>query len=430
MDTVSKIRELLDSSYSAFHAIGNIKQMLLGEGFAELYENEPFALEKGKGYFLIRGGSAIIAFKVPSDKPVGFHIASSHSDSPTFKLKPSPAVNQGGILGLRVEPYGGMIMPSWFDRPLSIAGRLVVEKEGSIRPMLFALDEDFCIIPNLCIHFNRTINESHAYNPDTEIVPLAGEFEEGFDWNAFLKGKANLSEDENILDADLFLYARQKAVLLGKKKELLASPRLDNLTSAYLSILSLLSAEAKDFIPLVAVFDNEEVGSSSFSGADGDFLSLALKRIESALEMNEETVNANSFALSVDNAHARHPNYPATFEKTADVKLNGGVVLKYNASMRYTTDGLSAALVKALAKKGNVRVQLFSNRPDMRGGSTLGNLSLNHVGILTADIGLAQLAMHSSVETMGANDLDEMKNLLETFYSTSVEINGETIALR
>lgn len=430
MDALKRIMAHLNSSHSAYHAVREVENELKEAGFVEIFEESPFKLEKGKSYFLNRNGSALIAFKIPECDFHGFHIAASHSDSPTFKLKHNPCFNQNGYIGLRVEPYGGMIMSTWFDRPLSLAGRLLVEKEGKIRSHLFAIEEDVAIIPNLCIHFNRNINEGHAYNPDTEIIPIMGEFVDGFNFDSYIKEKAGLTDKDTVLDEDLFLYVREEARLMGANGDILGSQRLDNLTSVFASSSSLALANPNASIPLLCAFDNEEVGSGSRQGADGDFLERILTRICRVFDKNIEEEFAKSFMLSIDNAHARHPNYASTFERSSDVKLNKGVVLKYNATLRYTTDGYSAAVVRSLAKKANVDIQTFSNRPDIRGGGTLGNIALSHASIPTADIGLAQFAMHSCFETLGAKDIEQMERLIRHFFDCDIIISEGEIEIR
>ena len=429
MDVLAETMARLDGSHSAYHAISLIENDLKNAGFAEIFEQNPFQLEKGKGYYLKRNGSTILAFFVPSEEFKGFRIAASHSDSPSFKLKHNPLVFSAGYNELRVEPYGGMIMSTWFDRPLSVAGRVMVEKDGEIEERLFDIDEDLAVIPNQCIHFSRDINDGHKFDPNTELIPLLGAMGEKFSWESYLQRKANLGEGETIVDEDLFLYVREKARRVGLEGEFLLSPRLDNLTSAFTSTFALLQSSPKDGMPVMVVFDNEEVGSSSRQGAAGDLLKSTLDRICTSLGKNKEESYANSFLLSIDNAHARHPNYPGNFEPSCQVRLNEGVVLKYNASLRYTSDGYSASVVRTLAKKANVSIQTFSNRPDIRGGSTLGNIALSSLSISAADIGLAQLAMHSSVETMGAYDLLAMKELVREFYSSSILFMGDRVRI-
>ena len=429
MSVLEEVRSNLDKSYSCYHAIDLAANCLKEAGFAELFEHEKLSLEKGKGYYVKRNGSSLIAFFVPQGEWNGVHIVASHSDSPTFKVKHNPNVNQSGELGVRVEKYGGMLMTTWFDRPLSFAGRVIVEHDGVLSPRLFAIEEDVAIIPNLCIHFNRDANEGHAINPDTEIVPLIGNYDEGFSWQRYLEEKAGLKEGEHIVDEDIFLYARTPSSLMGQKKDYLASPRLDNLTSVFTSVLALKEAKELSSLPVCVVFDNEEVGSASYQGADSDFLEVFLRRILKALGKEEEVELASSFMLSVDNAHARHPNYAGVFERSCDVKLNGGVVLKYNATLRYTTDALSSSLVRVIAKKSDVPIQTFSNRPDIRGGGTLGNISMAHLSIPTADIGLAQWAMHSSYETMGAKDIDYMHSFLVAFFESNIKRDGDDVKI-
>ncbi|MCR5079125.1 MAG: M18 family aminopeptidase [Bacilli bacterium] len=430
MSVLESVRRCLDASHSCYHAIAQAEKVLLEAGFSPLYEAEEWKLEEGKKYYVNRNGSSLIAFIVPSSSWKGVHIAASHSDSPTFKIKHNPVVNQSGELGIRVEKYGGMIISTWFDRPLSFAGRVIAEKDGNIRPILFDIDEDLAVIPNLCIHFSRDINDGHAYSPDSEIIPLFGSADDSFDWKSYLEGKADLKEGESIVDEDLFLYSRVPSSLVGKDKEYLCSARLDNLTSAFTSVLAISEASSLSSLPICAIFDNEEVGSFSYQGAGSDFLRVVLSRVMACLGREFEEEAANSFMLSVDNAHARHPNYPGTFERTCDVKLNGGIVLKYNAALHYTTDAISSSVVRLVAKKADVPVQTFSNRPDIRGGGTLGNISMTQLSIPTADIGLAQLAMHSSYETMGVKDIDAMHRFIREFFESSIRYEREGVEVK
>ena len=429
MPILKETRSLLDESVSSYHAIQLIKERLEKNNFVELDESKPFDLQKGGKYFYTRNASSIIAFSLPFGEANGFHIAASHSDSPTFKVKPNPIVTVGKETLLRVEPYGGMLMSTWLDRPLSIAGRIMVQNGNKIEQRLLYIDEDIAIIPNLCIHFNREANDGYKFNPDSDTIPLLGELGPDFSWNAYLKEKAKLKEEGEILDYDLFLTLRESSHLIGVNQQLLSSPRLDNLTSAYSSLLAFLDAKESCGIQVYVCFDNEEVGSNSRQGAASAFLLDALTRIARFYGKDKEELLASSFMLSIDNAHARHPNHPSTFEQSADVKLNGGIVLKYNANARYTSDAYSGSLVKALAAKAGVPVQLFSNRPDIRGGSTLGNISLGQVSIPSADIGLAQLAMHSSFETMGASDIDAMYRFVKEYFERDFTLNEKGITL-
>ena len=428
MNTIDRVRAFLDASHSQYHAIYQLRELLLSAGYEEKEEAEPLSLEKGKGYFFIRNDSSIIAFNIPESGCFeGFRIAASHSDSPSFKIKPNPIVTKAGETELRVEPYGGMLMSTWLDRPLSVAGRIMVKNGDSLKTRLFDIDEDIAIIPNLCIHFNREANSGYAYNPDVDMVPLLGELGPDFSWEQYLARKSGLKEGEELLGEDLFLVNREKSRLVGVEQQYLCAPKLDNLTSAITSLLGFLEAKESNAIKVFVCFDNEEVGSSSRQGADSSFLLDCLSRIARQFGKEIESLIASSFMVSIDNAHARHPNHPGTFEQSAEVSLNGGIVIKYNAFLRYTSDAFSAGLVKEIAKRADVPVQLFSNRPDIRGGGTLGSLSLSHASLPCADIGLAQLAMHSSYETMGVDDLDRMRLFCKTYFEERFIVRSSSI---
>jgi aspartyl aminopeptidase len=318
------------------------------------------------------------------------------------------------------------------DRPLSLAGRVMVEGKNGVEAKLLAIDEDLLEIPNLCIHMNREINKGYCYNPAKDMLPLLGEVKDGFDFNAYLGEKLGLKGEEKVLSFDLFLYNREEAKLMGMNKEFLAGGRLDDLSATYSVLLGFLDAKENDGINVYASFDNEEVGSLTKQGANSDFLRLTLKRILKALglEEKEEAALAASTLLSVDNAHANHPNHPEISDKTTDVRLNGGIVIKFNAAQSYTSDGLSASLVKKLSSLSGVATQEYTNRSDLRGGGTLGNISNSEVSLTSCDIGIAQLAMHSSYEILGAKDVEAMKKLLETYFSASLCLNDDGFTVR
>ena len=429
MDYLERLSGLLEKSYSPYHAIANIEGELKDQDFKELKESEPFDLVPGGCYYVKRNGSSIIAFKLRQEKgPLSFKIASAHSDSPTFKLKPSPIIERGDLLLLNTEPYGGGIYSTWMDRPLSIAGRLLVEENGIISPRLFAIDRDLCSIPNLCIHFCRDINSGHNYNPAKDTLPILGVKEGEFDFKEFLKREAGI-ENGNIIGSDLFLYSRQKPAKMGLEGELFSSPRLDDLASAYTVLFGFLEAKASPQVEVYCCFDNEEVGSLTRQGAHSDFLKNTLKRICDVLGEEYEPALARSFNLSVDNAHATHPNYSEVSDPRNPISLNGGIVIKYNANQSYTSDGLSSSLVKALCLKHGLLFQEFANKSDIRGGSTLGNISNSEVSLLSCDIGLPQLAMHSSNELMGSKDVESMVNLSEAYYGNSILISPDSITI-
>lgn len=427
---IQNILDLLNRSYSPFHVVNNIKNKLILAGFSELDETKPFSLEKGKSYFLIRNDSSIIAFKMPSKEAKSFHITASHVDSPTFKIKANPIISFKNLLSLNTEPYGGAIYYSWMDRPLSIAGRLFVQDGNKIFSKLIAIDEDLLIIPSVAIHMNREVNTSASFNPAKDMIPLLGNETKDFSFLSFLKQKVALKENENILSFDLFLYCREKALLAGMNKEFVFSPRLDDLGSVYSSLFGFLESNSgSESISTFVAFDNEEVGSLTRQGANSTFLRETLKRIASEYGYYE-TLVSNSVMMSIDNGHANHPNHPEYSDQTVDVELNQGIVLKYNANQKYTTDAISAALVKAIANKIGVQCQEYSNRSDLRGGSTLGNISNSEVSLLTADIGLPQLAMHSSYETTGKNDIEDMVSFTKAFYETNIVLTKEGLILK
>ena len=422
---MNNLLNLLNKSVSPFHVVNNIKEELLRSKFIELNEKETFKLEKGKSYFLIRNDSSIIAFKTPHKDINSIKIVASHTDSPTFKIKPNPLIISNNLMLLETEPYGGAIYYSWLDKPLSVAGRIAFVKENKLHTKLINIDEDLLTIPSLAIHMNRDINNSLTINPAIDLNPILGNLIPNFSFNEYLKNKANLDNDENILSFDLFLYNRQKAIYIGINNEFIASPRLDDLSSLYTSMLSFIDvAPTADSLLVFVAFNNEEVGSLTRQGANSTFLKDTLTRVLNDKNKYEETI-ARSVMLSVDNGHANHPNHLEYSSKTTNVKLNEGIVIKYNANEHYTSDALSSALVKMLANKANIKFQEYTNRSDLRGGITLGNISNSEVSLMCADIGLPQLAMHSSYELIGKNDANDMLSLISYFYKTNIKLTND-----
>ena len=404
-NNVKNLIEFIDHSPSCFHVIENARKQFLEHGFTELEEKEYWDLEEGKSYFVTRNGSSIIAFHLPKKDFQGFHIVASHSDSPTYRIKEQPEMSvEKHYTKLNIERYGGMIPETWFDRPLSVAGRIIIEENGQIKDQLVNIDRDLMIIPNLAIHMSRSSNESKQLNPQKDLLPLCGGnlTKDGFEE---MIAKESGVEKEDILSYDLFLYNRMRGTTLGINEEFVAAPKLDDLECAYSSIEGMLNAKlSKDYVTVCAVFDNEEVGSGTKQGAGSTFFPEVLKRISYLCGKNEEEYYmavADSFMLSADNAHAVHPNHPEKSDDEFPVVLNGGVVIKYNASQRYTTTGMTGGVFGSLCEKNDIKPQLFVNRADMPGGSTLGNLLSHSFSVPMVDIGLPQLAMHSAVETAG-----------------------------
>ena len=423
MTNTNKLISLLNKSYSVFHAVKNIEDELLNEGFTLIDEKKEYILEPGKNYYVKRNDSSIIAFKIPaklSKETASFMISATHNDSPTFKIKPNPIIKSSNLLLLETEPYGGGIYNTWLDKPLTLAGRIFVKGKNGVERKLFYVDEDLLEIPNVCIHMNRNINSGYAYNPAVDMKPILGIDEEGFDFKKYILGKAGYSSDDELLGHDLFLANREKATLIGKNKELLASGRLDDLSAAYASLLGFIRSEEAESISVYASFDNEEVGSLTRQGANSTFLKETLSRIINALFGDSSmysSIISRSMLLSIDNAHANHPNHPEYSSPTTKVNLNGGIVIKYNANQSYTSDGYSSSVLKAMMIDKKLSYQEYTNRSDLRGGSTLGNISNSEVSLVSVDIGLAQLSMHSSYEIMGKDDIDDLVELTKTYFS-------------
>jgi len=413
-----ELLDFLDKSPSSFHAIYNMKEMLTREGFTELMENERWHVECGGKYFVTRNDSALIAFAVPESAPNGFRIAASHSDSPTFKIKENPEITvESKYVKLNTEGYGGMILSSWLDRPLSVAGRVIVKEEGKFVSKLVNIDRDLMIIPNLAIHMNREVNKGYAYNKQKDMLPLFAEADGECRFMDMIKEAAGI--DKEIMGHDLYLYNRQKGTVLGPCGEYIASARLDDLQCAFASIKGFLAGDKKDYIAVHCVLDNEEVGSETKQGAASTFLKDTLMRINFSLGRDEEDYRvavANSFMISADNAHAVHPAHPDKTDPENRPYINGGVVLKMNADQKYCTEAVSAAMFKDICTEADVPMQIFVNRSDIAGGSTLGNISSSQVAVSAVDVGLPQLAMHSSYETAGAKDTEYLIKVFEKFF--------------
>ena len=418
--------ELIDFLYNspaAYNAIENIKEILIKDGFIELFENKEFKLEKGKNYFVTRNGTSLIAFKLPTKiNDYGFNIVASHSDSPTYKVKPSNDLKSGVYHKLSVEPYGGMIHSSWFDRPLSLAGRAIIKEKGNITTRSVNINRPLLSIVNVPIHMNRNINDGYKYDTAIDMQPLLAQEIENINIKGLIAKELNIMEEE-LLNFDLYLCSKEKGYIWGYNNEYFSSPRIDDLQCAYTSLKGFIDGNNERNINVYACFDNEEVGSSTRQGADSSFLEDILRRINNSLGFNEskflEAVDS-SFMVSADNAHAIHPNHPELYDGLNNVLMNKGIVIKNNASQSYASDGLSSAIFVEILNKCNVPYQFYTNKANIRGGSTLGNISNTHVSILSIDIGLAQLAMHSINETAGVKDNEYAIKAFKTFYSTII----------
>lgn len=427
-----EILSFLNKCYSQYHSIFEIKNILDKEGFIELNENTPFNLIKGNNYYVIRNLTSIIAFKIGKeiDASSHFQMVATHSDSPTYKIKDHIFNEIANVNKLTVEPYGGVIHSVWLDKPLSIAGRVVFKLDNKISSKLVAIDKDLCIIPNLAIHMNREINNGYTYNPQYDLCPLISE---ALNKNVLEEIiKSNIPLEGELINYDLFLYNREQAKLIGYNDDFIASPKLDDLASAYSALKGFINASNDKNITVYCCFDNEEVGSTSINGANSNFLDSILKRIYLSFNNSLDAYFASlarSSLISADNAHAIHPNHIEKTENDSPVVLNKGVVLKHNANMHYCSEGLSSSLIVSLGKENNLNIQEYFNRSDIRGGGTLGNISISHVSILSVDIGLPQLAMHSNYETMGSKDYLDMINLIKAYMEKDIVINGSEVLL-
>lgn len=422
--TAEEMMRFIEQSPSCYHVICNIKKQLEENGYRELSETMVWELNPGGKYYVTRNGSSLLAFEIPEKEAQSFQIAAAHSDSPTFKLKENAElVTDGHYVELNVEKYGGMLYAPWFDRPLSIAGRAIVETDGVLHIRLVDFGRDMVLIPNLAIHMDKKLNEGYTYNAQKDLLPVFGE---GADTG---KLKAQLAEllrvqEQQILATDLYLYNRVKGTVWGAEEEFISSARLDDLQCAYACLQGFLQGKPKQSINVLCVFDNEEVGSCTKQGADSTLLRDILERIGDSLgrsRQQQKAMLAGSFMVSADNAHAVHPNHPDKADPTNRPYMNRGIVIKCNANQRYTTDAVSAAVFRKLCERASVPVQSYCNRSDVPGGSTLGNLSNRHVSLDTVDIGLAQLAMHSPYETAGIRDTAYLIQAMREFYSTGIQ---------
>lgn len=419
MKTTTELFQFIEESPTSFHAVNALKEMLSKQGFIELKETEEFKVESQKGYFVTRNDSSIIAFYIPKEKPVGFHISAAHSDFPCFKIKEKPDMKvEDQYVKLNVEKYGGMILSTWLDRPLSAAGRVVVKEGNHLVSKLVHIKEDLFVIPNVAIHLNRKINAGMEYNPQVDMLPLFGQQNPDKEFLDLIAKEAGVNK-EQILGTDLFLYLREKGRRIGRDGEFILCPRLDDLQSAFACMKALSESKSKTYVNVCGIFDNEEVGSLTKQGANSTFLEDILKRINKSLGGKSEDYKqriAESFLISADNAHALHPNHTELADPTNRPVLNGGIVIKFQGSQKYATDAYSAAVMKNLCNEAEVPYQTYANRSDIEGGSTLGNISNSHVSVNSVDIGLPQLAMHSANETAGDKDTEYLIKALKIFY--------------
>ena len=418
-DDISRdLIHFIAKSPSTFHAVRGIKAALLYAGFTEIREEDTWQIEKGGKYVVTRNGSALMAFTVPEEGAEAFHITASHCDSPTFKIKEDPEIADGPYVKLNVEGYGGMIMSTWLDRPLSVAGRLLVTENGHLAEKLVAIDGTMLVIPSVAIHMDRSVNQHKEWKVQKDMLPLYGMTGAKTPFMDVIAAAAKVKA-EDILAHDLILYSRVPGTIWGEEREFISSPKLDDLQCAFACFRGFTQGQKEKYISVYALFDNEEVGSATSQGAGSTFLANTLERLARSLGYSyDETMAmiARSFMISADNAHSVHPNHPQYADPVNRPVINGGIVIKYSAAQKYATNAFSAAYFKKLCKDHDIPTQTFTNHSDNPGGSTLGNISNTVIAMPTVDIGLPQLAMHSSYETAGVKDTAYLVDAVTKFY--------------
>lgn len=427
MTETENLLAFLDRCPSMFHAVSAMKEICLEHGAIPLLESQDWNLQPGKTYCLTRNDSAIIAFRLPETSPRGFMIGASHTDSPSLMVKPDPEIVSEGLVRINVEGYGGLLRAPWFDRPLTLAGRLTCRTAGGIASRLICVDRNLLVIPSLAIHMDRKVNEGRAIPIQKDMLPVYREKDSGVPFMKLLADEAGVKE-EDILAYDLFVAPRDRAAFFGSRNEFIIAPHLDDLECCWADLMGFFASKQSDSIAVFAAFDNEEVGSLTKQGADGTMLEDVLERISEALGLTpaeRRRMAASSMMVSADNAHAVHPAFPDKADPKNRPRLNGGVVIKRAANQAYTTDAVSSSLFRRFAEMAGARTQDFTNHSDTPGGSTLGRLAISHVSLISVDIGLPQLAMHSPNETAGAKDAADLVNIMKVFYSASLEMGND-----
>lgn len=393
-----------------------LKKEFLKEGYQELLEENDWHLTPGD-YFVTRNDASIIAFSIGSDYKNSFNIITTHSDTPAFMIKPINEIFENEYLKINVAPYGGLLNYGWLDRPLSIAGKIIIQKERVFESKIIDFQEPMLVIPSLAIHQNDEANSNLDLNTQIDLIPMIDLQERKDVIRQLIKEKWQIKE--HIVDYDLLLYTTESPCFIGIEKKLVLAPRIDNLSSTFAAFQALKKSKNNNNINVFCSFNSEEIGSLTKEGADSNFLLDTLKKIGASLKIDISTTLYNSFIISSDNTHAVHPNHPGKSDDTNKVFLNKGIVI--SKEMVSTTDALSSSIIKELCNTAKVPYQFFTSRNDLASGSTLAGISLRHVSTTSIDIGLAELAMHSSLECIGKDDLYSLKKLFETFYETSLE---------
>ena len=425
---INSLTDFLDKSVCNFCAVETIKDILDESGYQELDMREKWNIQKGVKYYTIKNNSAIFAFNVGDESPAetGFKIIAAHSDSPCFRIKPNAEIKcEKGLIKLNTEVYGGPILYTWFDRPLSVAGRVILKGDNAMSPVtrIVKIDRPILLIPHLAIHFNRTVNDGNPLSRQKDMLPIIGIFNEVAEKdNILIRAVAEELNVElsEILDFDLLVYDTQKASLVGMHNEFISSGRLDDLSMVHAALIAMLEGTDTRSTKIMAIFDNEETGSGTKQGAASPVLKNILLRVNKAFGGDEEDFHcaiSRSFMVSADNAHAFHPNYAEKFDPTNHPSIGGGPVIKINANCKYMSDAHSAAIFRGLCEEAGSPYQYFVNHSDVAGGSTLGNILTSQMDIEGVDVGNALWAMHSVRETGSVADHCNMIKVMKHFFS-------------
>lgn len=422
--------DFINQSPCNFLAVDNVINILKAHGYKEYLESDKYNLKSGDKFFITRNHSSLLVVSIGelSSSPY-FKVVSAHSDSPCFKIKPNSDSMTDIYNKINIEPYGGLILSTFLDRPLGIAGRVLYKEDQTIKTSYLTLKDQTVLIPNVCIHFNRDINNGYRYDLATDMQAFISQHLQGEVLKTLIASELKINIDD-IVNYDLYLFNKDLGVIWGVNKEYISSPRLDDLECVFTGLKGLLNVSNHHDINILYISDNEEVGSSSRQGADSDFFDTNMKRICDCLNIDYYQALAKSFMISADNAHAVHPNKPGLTDSNNKAYMNGGIVIKYNASNSYTSDAASGAIIQTIMDNHEIPYQFFTNRSDIRGGSTLGNILLSHASIHSVDIGLPQLAMHSAYETAGSEDVTHAINLFTSFYMADIDINGDQYTIK
>ena len=420
-DFNNRLIKMIEESTSSYNAVDYIKKLLINNNFKELYEDEKWINVKEGKYFVIRNDASIVAFVTSEKGSNAFNIVTTHCDTPSLLLKPKGENVKDGYLKYNIMPYGGLLNYGWLDQPLSLSGRIIYKERGYIKKKIVDFKDMIMVIPSVAIHQNDKANSNLDLNMQTDLQPIISLSNDKEDWNNFLKEKLS---NIKIIDYDLHAYNNSKPIIFGINKELLFSPRIDNITSVYSALESFLNSKSKN-IKVFCTFNNEEIGSLTEEGADSNFLIDVLKRVCALMNIDISVALSKSFIISSDNTHAVHPNHDEFADETGKVSLGKGITIIKEVTS--TTNSVSSSILKTICDKNNIKYQDSTTKNDLASGSTLSGISLRHLSVLSVDIGIPQLAMHSSCEVCSLNDVYELYKLLKSFYKSNINICSKFI---